>query len=210
MQNNSSKKYILEKLRSAPKYGNAFEQKTVADQSNPFIVEQEQLVNTFKEALEKINGICFLVDSIDEASLRVQNIAENKNCSKIYTTASVAKKLGQLQLPVSIGDAPRNENPVSVSECECLSARTGSVAVSSRTSNGRQLHAFAETHIIIAHKNQLFPDLPEAMKFLKEKYSGSLPSAITFITGQSRTADIEKTLILGAHGPKELIVILVK
>ncbi|MCK5078809.1 MAG: LUD domain-containing protein, partial [Bacteroidales bacterium] len=49
----------------------------------------------------------------------------------------------------------------------------------------------------------------DALKGMKEKYGQDLPSMISLITGPSRTADIEKTLVMGAHGPRELYVFLV-
>lgn len=98
----------------------------------------------------------------------------------------------------------------SISYCECLVARLGSVVVSSKQISGRRLIALPETHIIVAFTWQLVEDLKDALAFLKEKYQKKLPSSITFITGPSRTADIEKTLVLGAHGPKELFVFLVE
>ncbi|MOA49007.1 Lactate utilization protein C [compost metagenome] len=52
-------------------------------------------------------------------------------------------------------------------------------------------------------------DLKDAFALLKEKYEEHLPSNITVISGPSRTADIEKTLVLGAHGPKEFYVFLI-
>jgi L-lactate dehydrogenase complex protein LldG len=51
-------------------------------------------------------------------------------------------------------------------------------------------------------------DIKDGFKLLKNKYGNRLPSMITNVTGPSRTADIEKTLVLGAHGPKELFVFL--
>ena len=53
-------------------------------------------------------------------------------------------------------------------------------------------------------------DLKDGFKRLKNKYGQNLPSMVCNITGPSRTADIEKTLVLGAHGPKELIVFLIE
>ena len=47
------------------------------------------------------------------------------------------------------------------------------------------------------------------LQMLKEKYGSPLPSMITFATGPSRTADIEKTLVVGVHGPKEVFCLLV-
>ena len=51
-------------------------------------------------------------------------------------------------------------------------------------------------------------DIKDGFKLLKNKYGNRLPSMISNVTGPSRTADIEKTLVLGAHGPKELFVFL--
>ena len=52
-------------------------------------------------------------------------------------------------------------------------------------------------------------DLKDGFKLIKNKYGTQIPSMISTITGPSRTADIEKTLVLGAHGPKELFVFLI-
>jgi L-lactate dehydrogenase complex protein LldG len=56
----------------------------------------------------------------------------------------------------------------------------------------------------------LVDDLKDAFNAIHEKYSGKLPSMVSVITGPSRTADIEKTLVMGAHGPRELFLILVE
>jgi L-lactate dehydrogenase complex protein LldG len=87
-----------------------------------------------------------------------------------------------------------------------LSARTGTVIVSSNVT-GRRLNIFAPTHIVIAKKSQLVNDIAQGLEKIKNKYD-SLPTLISYITGPSRTADIEKTLIIGAHGPKKLIVFI--
>ena len=55
---------------------------------------------------------------------------------------------------------------------------------------------------------QLVDDLKQALKLIRLKYD-TIPSMISLITGPSRTADIEKTLVMGAHGPKELYVFLI-
>jgi L-lactate dehydrogenase complex protein LldG len=62
--------------------------------------------------------------------------------------------------------------------------------------------------VVVAYASQLVLDLKDAFKLLKEKYGNNLPSMVSVTTGPSRTADIEKTLVLGAHGPKELFVFL--
>lgn len=96
-----------------------------------------------------------------------------------------------------------------LTECEALVAQTGSVCVTSRSSGGRALSVLPPHHIVIARKSQMVTDLAAAYALLAEKYAGNYPSFISFITGPSRTGDIERILVLGAHGPKKLTVLLV-
>jgi L-lactate dehydrogenase complex protein LldG len=63
---------------------------------------------------------------------------------------------------------------------------------------------------VLANTAQLVGDVKEALGVLRQKYDGIFPSAVSVISGPSRTADIEKTLVMGAHGPKELYVLLVE
>ncbi|HYQ58066.1 MAG TPA: LUD domain-containing protein, partial [Draconibacterium sp.] len=95
-----------------------------------------------------------------------------------------------------------------ITSCEFLIAHTGSVMVSSALQGGRQLSVYPSQHIVIAKKDQLVDYLHTAYDKIQEKYTDQLPSQITIITGPSRTADIEKTLVMGAHGPRELHVFL--
>jgi L-lactate dehydrogenase complex protein LldG len=82
--------------------------------------------------------------------------------------------------------------------------------VSNGNAAGRRLSIYPHVHIVIAYTSQLVLDLKDGFKMLKEKYPENLPSMISNVTGPSRTADIEKTLVLGAHGPKELYVFLLE
>jgi L-lactate dehydrogenase complex protein LldG len=96
-----------------------------------------------------------------------------------------------------------------VTSCECLVAQTGSILVASATSGGRALSVLPHAHVVIATLDQLVPTLADALGLVRENHAGRLPSMLSFITGPSRTGDIERILVLGAHGPKELFVILV-
>ena len=101
------------------------------------------------------------------------------------------------------------ESRVGITRCEYLVARLGSVMVSSAHASGRRMNVFPEFHLVYARASQLVPDLKDALLGMKKRYGQDLPSMINLITGPSRTADIEKTLVMGAHGPKELYVFLV-
>ncbi|MBL0054962.1 MAG: LUD domain-containing protein [Chitinophagaceae bacterium] len=97
----------------------------------------------------------------------------------------------------------------SVTGCELLVARTGTIVLSAAQQSGRTVSVYAPVHICIAYTSQLVYDIKDALVQLKEKYAGNMPSLISFATGPSRTADIEKTLVTGVHGPKEVYCFLV-
>ena len=92
----------------------------------------------------------------------------------------------------------------SVTGCDCLVAQTGSIFVSTRSAAGRAASVLPEMHLVVARRDQIVPDLAAAFALLRQRYGDHWPSAISLITGPSRTADIEKILVMGAHGPKRL------
>jgi L-lactate dehydrogenase complex protein LldG len=92
---------------------------------------------------------------------------------------------------------------------ETLVARTGSALLSSKQNLGRIASVFYPVHIMVAYANQVVKDIDAAMGFIQKKYSKDLPSMINLNTGPSRTADIEKTLVVGVHGPREVFCFLV-
>jgi L-lactate dehydrogenase complex protein LldG len=119
-----------------------------------------------------------------------------------------------LKLPVLLTDAPYSKIELEkcdagISECDALVAQTGSVVVTSRSAGGRALSVLPPHHIVLARRAQLLRDLPEAFALLRERYATNFPSFMSVITGPSRTGDIERILVLGAHGPKKLTVLLV-
>ncbi len=102
-----------------------------------------------------------------------------------------------------------NKIGVGITTCDFLISRFGSVMVSSGLGLGRKIFAFPEIHIVIAKASQVVPEIKDALIGMKKKYVDNFPSQITVITGPSRTADIEKTLVMGAHGPKSLYVFMI-
>ncbi len=96
-----------------------------------------------------------------------------------------------------------------LTECDALVAQTGSVLVTSRSAGGRTLSALTPHHVVLARREQLVPDLTAAFHLLAARYGESYPSLMSFITGPSRTGDIERILVLGAHGPKRLSIFCV-
>lgn len=105
---------------------------------------------------------------------------------------------------------PAESEGWSVTGCDCLVAMTGSIFVSTRTANGRAASVLPEMHLVVARREQIVADLPAAFALLRRRYGSRWPSALSLITGPSRTADIEKTLVMGAHGPKRLALAFVE
>jgi L-lactate dehydrogenase complex protein LldG len=108
----------------------------------------------------------------------------------------------------STADLERTD--VSFTGCDALIAQTGSVLLTTRSAGGRALSILPPHHVVLATSDQLIADLPSAMRLLKARYADDLPSMICLETGPSRTGDIERILVLGAHGPKKLTVIMVE
>jgi L-lactate dehydrogenase complex protein LldG len=92
--------------------------------------------------------------------------------------------------------------------CDHLIARTGTIVLSSQQLSGRTTSVYAPIHICIAYADQLVYDIADSLVQFKNNPAG-FPSMISFATGPSRTADIEKTLVVGVHGPKEVYCFLI-
>ncbi len=91
-----------------------------------------------------------------------------------------------------------------ITDCEAAVARTGSFLFSSKQNHGRVAPVYFPVHIVVVQPHQIVADIADGLKLLKQKYNDQLPSMINLNTGPSRTADIEKTLVTGVHGPKEI------
>ncbi|WP_342648710.1 lactate utilization protein [Mucilaginibacter sp. CSA2-8R] len=137
------------------------------------------------------------------------NLAEERNWHKIYCWEPQLQQILDLYgYPFYETDKDFDQAEVGFTLCDALVARNGSIMITNAGMAGRRLSIYPSVHIVLAYTSQLVLDLKDGFKLINEKYSRRLPSMITTITGPSRTADIEKTLVLGAHGPKELFVFL--
>ena len=94
-----------------------------------------------------------------------------------------------------------------ISGCDCLVAQTGGIMVTAASAGGRALSVLPPHHIVIASRSQLVGNLSDAFALLRKS---GVPAFVSFITGPSRTGDIERILVLGAHGPKKLTVLLIE
>jgi len=95
---------------------------------------------------------------------------------------------------------------IGISGVDYALADTGTLVVLSGPGHARSVSLVTPVHVALVKEEQLLADLNDLFPLLKER--GSLSSAIALITGPSRTADIEMTLVVGVHGPQQLHVVL--
>ncbi len=148
------------------------------------------------------------------AKAKLQELAQSHGWTKIathqgrLTDAVVPRSLPVLDATHGYDVTELEACSVGITECDALIAQTGSVLLTARSGGGRALSVLPEHHVVLARRGQLLPDLTAAYDHLHEFYGSAWPSLITFITGPSRTGDIERILVLGAHGPKKLSILL--
>jgi len=202
-KSSQAKADILESLRKGRK-GAHIPYSSVDSNKDYFVQPTGDLAVFFKKTLENIAGNCEVFPNENEAFAAIESLV--KDNSVYCISQRITRLLSQTTIKINNSDEFSKTAAFSITSCKALSARTGSVVVTSRTVHGRKPIAAPENHIVIAYTSQLFADLPEA---LNDIHVVNPPSQITVITGPSRTADIEKTLVLGAHGPKNLYVFLI-
>lgn len=182
-----------------------------AEKSNNLFANDEQsLEEKYAQEFTKLGGK--FVYCADEMELlqQLQVLADTMKWGKILCKDSFLLNLFRDHQIDLVQDAGNMENiEVGISLCESLVARTGSAIMSSAQDYGRALPVYSPIHITVAFSNQLVYDIQDAISMLHQKYPKGLPSLISLTTGPSRTADIEKTLVVGVHGPKEVYTFLI-
>jgi L-lactate dehydrogenase complex protein LldG len=204
MSQSPSKNNILKKIRMA--LANPTPLPFPKSEGNEFLFQPaaQDLVVEFAEQFSSLQGkFVFCIDE-EELNQQIQKLFYQNQWTKLYCTEEKWRNL--IPPPLVHDDIESCE--AAITSCELLVARTGSMVLAS-VHQGRIPSVYAPIHVCIAFTSQLVYDIKDGMEMLKNKYRGFLPSMISFATGPSRTADIEKTLVVGVHGPKEVYCFVV-
>lgn len=174
-----------------------------------FLPSQQELEIEFAENFSKLEGrFSFCADETELVS-QLQTLLSLRKWTKLYSReTAIQDKLSAAGFTAGYTDELATCD-AAITGCEALIARTGSMLMSSAQLSGRTTSVYAPVHICIAYTNQLVYDIGEGLQQLRESYGQQFPSLVTLATGPSRTADIEKTLVVGVHGPKEVFCFLV-
>lgn len=170
----------------------------------------------FSKNSEELKTNFRIAKSAEDLHEQLKELAAAEGWTKVaaHSNDLVTPAVNALGLPLLLTDASFDKHELEkcdagISGCEALIAQTGSVLVSNQSSGGRALSVLPPHHVVIARREQLLGDLSDGFALLKQRYGDGFPSFIGFITGPSRTGDIERILVLGAHGPKKLTVFCV-
>ena len=209
MEESTSREKVLKKVRHALIYktDNPFPQ---VDFESPVYNPMSETPDVnFAQEFSKVGGVFIYCENESEAVSALSALNTECEWHNIYCAEPEFQyMLTQAGVPFESDEESLQELKVGITGCEFVIARLGSIMVSSK--NSRRLNVYPETHVVIAYVDQLVDDLKDAFEAVQAKYAGKLPSLLSVITGPSRTADIEKTLVMGAHGPRELFLILLE
>lgn len=176
---------------------------------NVFLPSVQELEIEFAENFTKLLGKFSFCANINEVASNLQALATARNWSNILCNEDVLKEQLSASGFTNFTATDLAGCDASITTCESLVARTGSMILSAAQQSGRSISVYAPVHICIAYTSQLVYDIKDGLQLIKTKYGANLPSLITLATGPSRTADIEKTLVVGVHGPKEVFCFLI-
>lgn len=210
IKESTTKEKILKKVRSAliTKLSNPFKD---VDFKSPIYADfEEEAPIQFVMNLKKAGGTFVYCENEKAVVDHLKLLMKQKSWESIFALdEKVINLLEQSGISVKSSEEDFNQQIAGLTRCDYLIARFGSIMVSSGLSSGRRMFSFPESHLVIASMSQVVSELKDGLREMKKKYADHFPSQVTVITGPSRTADIEKTLVMGAHGPKELYVFMV-
>jgi len=204
-----SRESILKKIRKALTQSTPLPFPQSEGNSSVFQPSKQELEVQFAEQFSRLQGKFVFCLNQQELAAQLKHVIAHNKWEKIYCRENILRRdlAANGFEDLTYGDLASCD--AAITTCEWLVARTGSIVLSAGQQSGRTVSVYAPIHICIAYTSQLVYDIKDGLQQAKEKYGANLPSLITFATGPSRTADIEKTLVVGVHGPKEVYVFLV-
>lgn len=172
----------------------------------------DEVVLAFAQSFQRIGGEFYYCESRAQLASQLAAFRERQQLGRPFVWEPVMQEIltsAGVEFQADEADF-LNHADWGLTSCEALVARTGSVLVSAGTASGRRLSIYPDQHVVLAHPSQVVAEIGDALRVAQQRYGAALPSMISLTTGPSRTADIEKTLVLGAHGPRRISLFLLE
>jgi len=172
----------------------------------------EILIENFRENLEAVGGDCSVVYDETEAAEVLLSIIQQNNAKKIALSDSplVKKIAGYLRMDAEFIENAETgvlfESDLGFTGAQLAIAETGTLVLESETERHRRTSLVPPVHVCVLEAKNIRQTLGEILEILQSR----LNRTITFVTGASRTSDIELTLAIGVHGPGKLHVIILR
>jgi L-lactate dehydrogenase complex protein LldG len=215
--NNPARDVILSSIRSHLAASVPFDREELnhVHPENPVILSKEDstpspLPELFAERLEDVDGHCIIATDIADVLSRIITDVKAQRIA-ISDNPEVERLLHETDLEIEeLGIAPNSSDvfrfDVGISTAQAAIAETGTLVLDSTYERHRLVSLVPPVHIAIVDASRICETLADALTLLRRE--AEISPAVTFITGPSRTADIELTLAIGVHGPQELYVII--
>jgi len=172
------------------------------------------IIDRFRQALEAVSGHCLIVQTIDEAAYAVQEIINERKPQRVAVSdAAIVREIaGQLRADATFLETPNQSElfdcDLGITAAQSAIAETGTLVLESARERNRLASLVPPVHVAIIQASRIQRTMSEVLELIRDSEVG-LSRAITFITGPSRTSDIELTLAIGVHGPGKLYVIVI-
>ena len=168
----------------------------------------------FRDMAEKVNATVRTVKGRDRVPAAVTDYLRSKNLPASVRMGADARLAAmpwakQRSLEVKHG-ASDGEDEAGVSHALGGVAETGTLVLQSGDDNPTTINFLPEHHIVVIDAKDVAGDLETVIEAARRKFGkGRMPRVLNFVTGPSRSGDIEQKLLLGAHGPRALHIIVV-
>ena len=147
------------------------------------------------------------IDGIDQAPAAVARFLDDAQARAVCWPGLAALDWRGAGLDVDVRPAT-GDDMIGITGCFCAIAETGTLVFASGTDSPPATFLLPETHVAIVRADQIVAGMEEAFARLRAG-RGALPRAVNLVSGPSRTGDIEQTIVLGAHGPRRVHIVLV-
>lgn len=211
---------IREHLAASAPFDAVHEEHHAGRKANPRVInavvdeQSASPIGRFHDALEAVAGHCTMVHDEAEAAELVREILGRINARRIATTDSpLVRRVMERVKPdaevlVNASKSELFDCDAGITSAQWAIAETGTLVLEADEEHHRLASLVPPVHIALVEANKVRQTLGEVLQLLSEKGRDHLSRTITFITGPSRTSDIELTLAIGVHGPGELFVII--
>ena len=177
-------------------------------------IEQEAKCRLFTEKVKNVQTTVDNVSNYDEIPAVVATYLRDNNLPSIVQMGESEKLASipwhnspHIQIEKTINT---NAEAVSITHAHSGIAETGTVVLNSGKENPTGNNFLPQAHIVVIDSNTIEGDFESTWSMLRKKFGkGVLPRTVNMITGPSRSADIQQTLLLGAHGPRAMHIIIV-